>query len=93
MTDTGRAHRRASWPAWAALGLAAAALALTLAGWLAGDWTLDLPWAPSLGLRIDLRFDGLAALYAFLATGIGLLVFVYSTGYLPRHLEHQHRSP
>jgi multicomponent Na+:H+ antiporter subunit A len=76
---------------WVAVALAAGTLGFTIIGWLAGDWLIDLPWAPSIGLRIELRFDGLAALYAFLATGIGLLVFAYSTGYMPRHLEHQAR--
>jgi len=76
---------------WFAVALAAGALGFTITGWLAGDWMIDLPWAPSIGLRIQLRFDGLAALYAFLATGIGLLVFAYSTGYMPWHLEHQAR--
>ena len=69
-----------------AAGVAAAALGLTFAASLAGDWTLDLPWVPTLGLRLHLAFDGLAALYAFLATGIGLLVFAYATRYMPSHL-------
>ena len=91
--DTPRAWRpRAGAFGWFAVVLAAIALGLTVAGWLAGDWLIDLPWAPSIGLRIEFRFDGLAALYSFLATGIGLLVFVYSTRYMPRHLEHGGRQ-
>jgi multicomponent Na+:H+ antiporter subunit A len=73
------------------MALAVIALGVSVAGWLAGDWAVDMAWAPTLGLRLEFRFDGLAALYAFLAAGIGLLVFIYSTGYLPRHLEHQDR--
>jgi len=76
---------------WFAVALAAGALGFTIVGWLAGDWLIDLPWAPTIGLRIEFRFDGLAALYSFLATGIGMLVFAYSTGYMPRHLEHEAR--
>src|SRR3954468_1203406 len=76
-----------------AIVLAAIALALTVAGALAGDWAIDLPWAPTLGFRLEYSFDGLAVLYAFLATAIGLVVFVYASGYLPAHLVHQDRPP
>jgi NADH:ubiquinone oxidoreductase subunit 4 (subunit M) len=31
----------------------------------------DLAWAPTLGLRLNLALDGLAALYALLATVLG----------------------
>ena len=34
-----------------------------------------------------------AALYALLATGIGFAVLVYSSRYLPLHLEHEGRPP
>ncbi len=77
--------------AWAAVAIAGVAFAISLAVWLAGGAAVDLPWAPSLGLRLDLSFDGLGALYALLATGIGLVVFVYGAGYLPLHLHHEHR--
>jgi len=62
-----------------------------LFGWLSGGHAIDLAWAPTLGLRLDLALDGLGALYALLATGIGAVVFVYGAGYLPLHLEHEHR--
>jgi multicomponent Na+:H+ antiporter subunit A len=79
--------------AWAAVALAMIALVATAAGSMAGDWAIDVPWAPTIGLRLEFQFDGLAALYAFLAAGIGLLVLIYSTSYLPRHLEHQGQAP
>ncbi|HET8784463.1 MAG TPA: proton-conducting transporter membrane subunit [Candidatus Limnocylindrales bacterium] len=79
--------------AWSAVAIAVITLGLTAAGWRAGDWAIDLPWAPTIGLRLEFRFDGLAALYAFLAAGIGLLVFIYSTAYVPRHLDHEGRPP
>jgi hypothetical protein len=41
----------------------------------AGGASLALPWAPTLGLRLDLALDGLGILYALLATGIGAAVF------------------
>ena len=78
---------------WAATAVAGVVLGLAAVGWMAGDWSVDLPWAPSLGMRIEFALDGLAALYALLAAGIGLLVFIYATAYLPRHLEHQGRPP
>jgi multicomponent Na+:H+ antiporter subunit A len=78
------------------LGVGAAAIAATafvaiLIGWLAGGATLTIPWAPTLGLHVDLALDGLGALYALLATGIGFLVFAYGAAYLPAHLAHEGR--
>lgn len=67
-------------------GLAAVA---TLVGWYSGGGSVDVSWAPTLGARISLELDGLAALYSLLATGIGFAVLVYSSRYLPLHLEHE----
>ncbi|HYI24912.1 MAG TPA: hypothetical protein VD767_05835, partial [Thermomicrobiales bacterium] len=53
---------------------------------------IDAEWAPTLGVRFTLELDGLARLYALLATGIGLAVVIYASSYLPSHLRHQHRS-
>ncbi len=81
-------------PVYAApTGIAFAALAAlsTLWGWLVGGGGVDLAWVPSWDLRLALSLDGLAALYALLATGIGLAVLVYSSRYLPLHLEHEGR--
>jgi multicomponent Na+:H+ antiporter subunit A len=83
-----------SRPAFAApVGAAFAALAFgaTLWGWLSGGGAVDLAWAPSWDLRLHLELDGLATLYALLATGIGFVIIVYSSLYLPLHLEHQNR--
>ena len=52
---------------------------------------MDVPWAPTLGLRLDLALDGLGVLYALLATGIGAAVFTYGAAYLPWHLAHEDR--
>lgn len=82
---------RDGWLAWAAFASAAVGLAACLAAWLVGGVALDVPWAPTLGLRLDLALDGLGVLYALLATGIGAAVFAYGAAYLPRHLEHAHR--
>jgi multicomponent Na+:H+ antiporter subunit A len=73
------------------VGLAAAALAAALGLWGAGGGAVDVPWAPSLDLRLQFRLDGLATLYVLLATGVGLAVLLFSWRYLPLHLEHQGR--
>ena len=77
--------------AWAAFAVAVIAFGACLAGWLAGGVTVDIPWAPTLGIRLELELDGLAALYTLLATGIGALVFAYGAAYLPWHLEQERR--
>ena len=84
-------RRRKPTAAGGAIAVAAAGFAACLAGWLAGGGSVDLPWAPTLGLRLDLAFDGLGALYALLATGIGVAVFSYGAAYLPLHLEQERR--
>jgi multicomponent Na+:H+ antiporter subunit A len=40
-------------------------------------------WIPALGLGFDLRVDGFSALMILLVSGIGTLVFTYSSRYLP----------
>src|SRR5918994_4616538 len=82
-------------PTFAApVGVAFAALAAVsvLWGWSAGGGDVDLAWAPTWDLRFALSLDGLAALYGLLATGIGLLVLIYSWRYISLHLEHEGRS-
>ena len=82
---------RGGLPGWLALAGAFAGFSVCLAGWLSGGGSFNVAWAPTLDLRLDFAFDGLAALYALLATGIGTVVFAYATAYLPRHLEHERR--
>ncbi|MHA6797698.1 hydrogen gas-evolving membrane-bound hydrogenase subunit E (plasmid) [Pseudonocardia bannensis] len=81
----------AEWLGWAVCAAALAGFALVLVGWLAGGVAFSLPWAPTLDLRWSFALDGLGALYALLATGIGALVFAYGTRYLTLHLEHERR--
>ena len=76
----------------AAVACSAAAFAAVLVGLAAGGAAVDVPWAPTLGLRLDLALDGLGVLYALLATGIGMAVFTFGAVYLPWHLEHEGRS-
>lgn len=54
--------------------------------------TIDAAWAPAWNLRFSFALDGLGALYAVLATGIGLAVVIYSASYIPLHLHHGHRD-
>ena len=78
-------------PAYAVpVGSAFAALAAvaTLWGWFSGG-VVDVAWVPSWGVRFEVALDGFAVLYALLATGIGFAVLLYSSRYLPLHLEHE----
>ena len=59
--------------------------------WHGGGGSVDFAWAPAWDLRFAVSLDGLAALYALLATGVGFLVLVYSSSYLSLHLEHEGR--
>jgi multicomponent Na+:H+ antiporter subunit A len=73
------------------VALAAGGFVACLIAWQTGGGTVDIAWAPTLDLRLDLAFDGLGALYSLLATGIGTVVFAYGAAYLPLHLEHERR--
>ncbi len=55
---------------------AAIATAAVLWDWSQGGGHVSLPWVPTWGLRLEFTLDGLGALYALLATGVGLLVLV-----------------
>jgi multicomponent Na+:H+ antiporter subunit A len=57
-------------------------LAAVLPGVIDGDVrTAHVEWIPSLGVDLDLRLDGFAALMLVLVAGIGVLVFAYSWRY------------
>ena len=42
-------------------------------------------WVPSLGLNLNFSLDGLSLLFSLLITGIGFLVFAYTSSYLKGH--------
>lgn len=44
-----------------------------------------LPWIPQMGVSLDFKLDGLSLLFALLITGIGTLIFLYSSFYLKEH--------
>ncbi|HEV2820843.1 MAG TPA: hydrogen gas-evolving membrane-bound hydrogenase subunit E [Solirubrobacteraceae bacterium] len=61
--------------------------------WLAGGGgEVDASWAPTLDMRLHLRLDGLAAMYALMATGLAVPVFLFAWRYLPHHLAEQGRT-
>jgi multicomponent Na+:H+ antiporter subunit A len=75
--------------------LATATAVLSFIGvlaWKIGEQA-NYVWAPTWNLRLDLASDGLARLYALLATGIGLAVLIYASAYMPRHLAHEGDEP
>ncbi|WP_304157658.1 putative monovalent cation/H+ antiporter subunit A [Mesonia mobilis] len=43
-------------------------------------------WIPSLGVNLSFTLDGLSLLFSLLITGIGTLVFAYTSGYLKGHV-------
>ncbi len=90
-TTRPQAHARRDPLAWTVALLALGGFVASLILWQDGGFVVDEPWAPTLGLRLHFTFDGIGALYALLATGIGAAVFTYATAYLPLHLDHQRR--
>jgi multicomponent Na+:H+ antiporter subunit A len=82
---------RHSWAAPVGVIFAGLAFFATAFGWYRGGGSVDAAWAPAWDLRFSVALDGLATLYALLATGIGFLVFVYSSRYLRLHLRHDGR--
>lgn len=77
------------WSNWALALYPAAVTAwlCSLAGPIA-EGTLpseSFAWAPSLGLSLSFRIDGLSLLLALLISGIGTVVMIYTGGYLGKH--------
>jgi multicomponent Na+:H+ antiporter subunit A len=50
-----------------------------------GGFVATIPWAPSLGLALSFRFDGLSLLFAILIAGVGALIVPYAATYLDGH--------
>ncbi len=74
--------------AWIAAGVTAAALAATSSlapEVFAGTTVLaQAEWIPAIGLNANFRLDGLALMFVWLITGIGLLIILYAAYYLHR---------
>lgn len=54
-------------------------------GWVIANWgteqRVQIPWATSLSMDIDLRFDALASIMCLLVLGIGSLILLYCSRY------------
>lgn len=51
-----------------------------------GQFLLEkISWIPQLGINLSFRLDGLSMLFSLMITGIGALVFVYTSYYLKGH--------
>jgi len=74
--------------AWIAAGVTVAALAATSSlapEVFAGTTVLtQAEWIPAIGLNANFRLDGLALMFVWLITGIGLLIILYAAYYLHR---------
>jgi multicomponent Na+:H+ antiporter subunit A len=72
------------------IAVASAAAAFLAALWGAAQdpasWSGT--WIPTWNVELAFTLDGLASMYALLATGIGLLVTLYAAGYMPLHRAH-----
>jgi multicomponent Na+:H+ antiporter subunit A len=52
-----------------------------------GNFVLEkTAWVPQLGIDLSFRLDGLSMLFSLMITGIGALVFVYTSYYLKGHV-------
>ena len=47
--------------------------------------TQSYNWVPSLGVQLGFTLDGLSLLFSLMITGIGFLVFLYTSNYLKGH--------
>lgn len=53
---------------------------------IAGDGLFfHYPWVPSAGIDLSFRLDGLSMLFSLMITGVGALVFFYTSAYLKDH--------
>jgi len=52
---------------------------------------VSFSWIPSLGLNLTFLVDGLSLLFGLIVSGMGTLVFYYSTQYLDDQIEHHGR--
>ncbi|MFC4359512.1 hydrogen gas-evolving membrane-bound hydrogenase subunit E [Halobium salinum] len=66
---------------YAGAGVALVSFSL-LAGELGREGTVAVPWIPSLDVALRFHVDGWGLLFALLASGIGVLVFLYSATYM-----------
>jgi len=53
-----------------------------LGGLPAGGYLTGIAWAPSFGLELTFRVDGLSLMFALLISGVGAIVMIYAGGYM-----------
>ena len=46
----------------------------------------SISWIPSFGVNLSFQLDGLSLLFSLMITGIGTLVFAYTSAYLKKHV-------
>ncbi|MDR7522052.1 MAG: proton-conducting transporter membrane subunit [Armatimonadota bacterium] len=73
-------------PGWIAApvpaGLVILLVFLAAPAWEGQALRLSATWFPDLGIRYALTFDGLSLLFGLLIAGVGLLIVLYSVGYM-----------
>jgi NADH:ubiquinone oxidoreductase subunit 5 (subunit L)/multisubunit Na+/H+ antiporter MnhA subunit len=80
---------------WVALGFAL--LSTGALAWLAAqagaqpEHIVSIPWAPSLGVELGFRVDGLSLFFGLIVAGVGCLIVFYAIFYLTAHDAHQAR--
>lgn len=74
--------RAAGWFAFATVLASFVAMATAVPSFLSHPVTIEVPWAPSLGLSFQLYADGLTALFGLLITGVGTAVFGFAASYM-----------
>jgi multicomponent K+:H+ antiporter subunit A len=78
-------RRRTTWLMTGTAGVCMVLSTLLFPGIVDGEVLHQtFAWAPALGLEFTLRVDGLTWLFLVLICGIGLLVGIYATYYMPR---------
>lgn len=68
----------------AALASFVGVLRLLQTGWAGASNIFTRPWIPGLNVNLGLRGDTFGLFFALLISGIGVLVGVYSIGYMPK---------
>jgi multicomponent Na+:H+ antiporter subunit A len=71
----------------------AVAFAMAVWGSRQDDASWSANWIEDWGIQFAVSLDGLAAMYSLLATGIGLLVVLYASHYMPLHRAHVGQRP
>ncbi len=80
-----RGRGAAAWAASATMAVSALLLVPLAPAALAGQaFVARYPWMPEWGFDLSFRFDGLGLLFSILILGIGQLILLYATYYMPK---------